>query len=46
MFWTLMILSVGLVQIIIDVLFGFWGLFGIAAPDLRAPFGSIFGCNI
>lgn len=46
MFCTLLNLSIGVTQIILDVLFGFWALFGIPAPDLRAGFGSIFGCNI
>ncbi len=46
MFCALINLSVGFMQVVIDVLYGFWGLFGIATPDMRASFGSIFGCNI
>ncbi|MBN2561382.1 MAG: hypothetical protein JXQ75_10680 [Phycisphaerae bacterium] len=39
-------LSLDVMQAVINVLFSFYSLFGITVPDLRASFGSIFGCNV
>lgn len=43
---TLINVAFGAVQAVINVLFAFWSLLGIAPPDLSAPFGSLFGCNL
>jgi hypothetical protein len=46
MFCDIINLSVGIMQMIIDVLFGFWSLLGMTVPDIRGSFGSLFGCNV
>ncbi len=46
MFCDVISLSFGIMQFIIDVLFGFWSLLGITAPDILGSIGSLFGCNV
>lgn len=33
-------------QFVIDLLYSFWGLFGVTAPDLSKTIGSFLGCNL
>ena len=46
-FWCFLVSgSLNLVQFFIDLLYSFWGSFGVTAPDLHDTIGSVFGCNL
>ncbi len=39
-------LSFDMMQLVINVLYSFWSVFGVQTPDVRSSFGSLFGCNV
>lgn len=46
-FWCFLVSgSMNLLQFVIDLLYSFWGLFGVTAPDIHDAVGSLFGCDI